>query len=107
MSLFCTACNGEISANSWRYSNRLLRVCNLCPYWDVHPHCTLLPANPGCIFNGLHRLNVVKDVRGLCCSRCGELGFSWFYHCSHCEVDIHLDCMDDVQEDEDNCSGAY
>lgn len=38
---------------------------------------------------------------------CGALGFSWFYQCNNCDVDIHLDFIYDTKEEKDDWNGFY
>ncbi|KAG0616923.1 hypothetical protein M758_5G152000 [Ceratodon purpureus] len=93
-SLVCTRCNGEIKGRTWRYT------CGrkTCAF-NLHPLCTVRPADPLCIFDTSHRLSLNREQRTFHCSRCGAQGFSWSYHCSTCDVDIHPDCVDAIYGD--------
>ena len=96
-SLACKCCNGDVRTNTWRYT------CTEKWCFDLHPHCSTVIGSPLCIFDSSHRLRLeVRDQRGFHCSRCGALGLSWFYHCGDCDVDIHLDCLHDMEEVEDD-----
>lgn len=100
--ILCTCCNGEIRGHSWRYKC----IQKSCAF-DLHPLCTTLSWDPFCIFDKSHRLSLINQERNFQCGRCGERGFSWFYHCKQCNVDIHLDCMDDVEGETNDWNGAY
>ncbi|KAG0616848.1 hypothetical protein M758_5G145700 [Ceratodon purpureus] len=100
--LSCACCDGEVRTNSWRYTC----VERWCAY-DVHPNCTILATAPLCMFDGSHRLDLVKYPSGFHCSKCGSLGFSCFYHCEQCNVDIHLECLDNVVDHEGCRTKAY
>ncbi|KAG0616928.1 hypothetical protein M758_5G152500 [Ceratodon purpureus] len=101
-SLVCTRCNGEIKGRTWRYT------CGrkTCAF-NLHPLCTVRPADPLCIFDTSHRLSLNRDQRTFHCSRCGAQGFSWSYHCSTCDVDIHPDCVDAIYDDRGGWSKDY
>ncbi|KAG0577391.1 hypothetical protein KC19_5G152800 [Ceratodon purpureus] len=100
--LSCACCDGEVRTNSWRYTC----VERWCAY-DVHPNCTILATAPLCMFDGSHRLDLVKYPSGFHCSKCGSLGVSCFYHCEQCNVDIHLECLDNVVDHEGCRIKAY
>ncbi|KAG0615893.1 hypothetical protein M758_5G073800 [Ceratodon purpureus] len=98
-SLFCTCCNGNL--NGYLYTC----VQKWCAF-ELHPCCTLLSLDPPCVFDSWHRLSLICKSRAFHCGKCSELGFSWFYHCAHCDVDIHLNCSEDKEEEHD-WNGAY
>ena len=94
--LFCICCNGEIRGTTWYYTCKQ----QSCAF-EMHPPCSMLSWNPLCIFDNSHRLDLIMERRSFCCGRCGAPGFSWLYHCDHCDVDIHINCVDEVEEDND------
>jgi hypothetical protein len=97
----CKCCNGHFKG--YRYTCTQKR----CSY-DLHPFCIILPRSPPCIFDGLHRLDLHRhNPRGFDCGRCGTPGLPWFYHCDHCGGDVHVGCVNDMEEEEENWNGAY
>ncbi|KAG0616859.1 hypothetical protein M758_5G146600 [Ceratodon purpureus] len=99
--LSCVCCNGEIRGNTWRYT------CTerLCTY-DLHPSCVIIPFYLDCVFDKGHQLRLRRSKRGFFCGSCGGFGYSWYYHCDGCDVNIHLDCAYDMEE-EDNRIEVY
>jgi hypothetical protein len=94
--LFCICCNGEVRGKTWYYT------CSqkLCAF-ELHPSCSMRSWNPLCIFDNSHRLDLIATQKHFYCGRCDEQGFSWLCHCDHCDVDIHIDCIDDMEEEVD------
>ena len=91
--LLCEFCYGGDLGRYCYTENVGLRV--------FHPFCAIFGIHkPICIHDSSHRLNLVGLTRAFDCSRCGEVGLSWAYHCDHCNVDIHTDCVN-VMEDEE------
>ncbi|KAG0577406.1 hypothetical protein KC19_5G154000 [Ceratodon purpureus] len=93
--LTCAWCNGEVRGNSWRYTCTE-RPCIL----DAHPSCVVNSFGPLCVFDKGHRLSIISEKGGFYCGRCGGFGYSWYYHCNSCDVNIHLDCAYDMEEEE-------
>lgn len=104
-SFSCTRCNGAVKAYTWRYTCTL-KSCEV----DIHPLCTILPCNPLCAFDNLddpHQISVKTNEGSFKCGRCGQLGFSWSYRCNLCNVDIHPDCLDNMDEEIGKWNEAY
>ena len=84
---------------------------SLGPVEYLHPFCAILPLRPICIHDSSHRLSLVEygisTSRAFYCSRCGEVGLSWAYHCDHCNVDIHTDCVNVMEDEEVKWIEAY
>ncbi|KAG0612872.1 hypothetical protein M758_6G058800 [Ceratodon purpureus] len=99
--LSCAYCNGEVRGNTWRYTCTE-RLCIV----DMHPSCLINYRNPPCVFSKRHRLSLIRTKRGFYCGVCGGFGYSWYYHCKRCDVNIHLDCGSDM-EDEGNWIEVY
>ncbi|KAG0616863.1 hypothetical protein M758_5G147000 [Ceratodon purpureus] len=99
--LTCAWCNGEVRGNSWRYTCTE-RLCTV----DVHPSCVVTFNGPRCVFNKRHRLSLTSKKGAFYCGSCGGLGYSWYFHCDGCDVNIHLDCAYDLEE-EDNWIEVY
>ncbi|KAG0616856.1 hypothetical protein M758_5G146300 [Ceratodon purpureus] len=99
--LTCARCNGEVRGITWRYTCTE-RWCTL----DAHPSCVVNSNGPLCVFDKGHRFSLIRERRGFFCGSCGGFGYSWYYHCDGCDVNIHLDCAYDMEE-EDNWIEVY
>ncbi|KAG0616854.1 hypothetical protein M758_5G146100 [Ceratodon purpureus] len=90
--LSCARCNGEVRGSTWRYT------CTerLCTY-DLHSACVRIGNEPLCVFDNAHWLSYSNEERGFYCGRCGGFGDSCYYHCDSCDVNIHLDCLSDIE----------
>ncbi|KAG0577402.1 hypothetical protein KC19_5G153600 [Ceratodon purpureus] len=98
--LTCACCNGEVRGNSWRYTCTE-RLCTV----DVHPTCVVNSSFPLCVFDYAHQL-CRRPKRGFYCGSCGGLGYSRYYHCDGCDVNLHLHCAFDMEE-KDNWIEVY
>ncbi|KAG0616917.1 hypothetical protein M758_5G151400 [Ceratodon purpureus] len=101
-SMVCTCCSSKVKEHTRRYTCQL-QSCG----FNLHTQCILLSWDPLCIFDISHRLSLVKAQRSYCCAKCGARGLSWFYHCKHCEVDIHIDCVDGMGNKQEEYDRAY
>ena len=103
--LLCRLCNG---GDLGRYCyNRTLVGLGV-----FHPFCAILGAyEPVCIHDSSHRLNLVfrriSFSRDFYRNRCGEVGLSAAYHCDHCNVDIHMGCLNVMEDEEVKWIEAY
>jgi len=95
-------CNGGIRGQGWYY-----KCSKKSCAFDVHLMCSSVPRNPLCIFDHSHHLSLSIGQNIFHCGRCGSLGYSWLYHCKHCNVKLHLDCIDDMNERKNDQNGAY
>jgi hypothetical protein len=102
-SLTCHHCNGEIKEYTWYYT------CGEQPCaLTMHPLCIVHPLNLPCVFDSSHRLDSVRKQKSFYCGRCGAPGFSWLYYCKKgCNVDIHPDCIEYMDEEKCDWIQAY
>ena len=97
----CKFCNGKLKGYHYTCTQRQ------CSY-DFHPLCTILSwTAPNCVFDSSHRLSILNHQCSFHCSRCGAPGFSGHYHCKNCDVDLHLDCANDLEAEGCDFNGAY
>ena len=100
--LVCSCCNGKVKEYTWRYTCQL-QSC----VFDLHPLCSTFPWNPLCIFDSSHRLHTVCKKMSFHCGRCDAPGFSWFYQCNHCNLELHTDCVYDMDEERFDWNGTH
>ncbi|KAG0577469.1 hypothetical protein KC19_5G158600 [Ceratodon purpureus] len=101
-SMSCTCCSSKVKEHTRRYTCQL-QSCG----FNLHTQCILISWDPLCIFDISHRLSLVKAQRSFYCAKCGARGLSWFYHCKHCEVDIHIDCVYPMGNKQEEYDRAY
>jgi serine/threonine protein kinase len=98
-SLFCKGCKGDLKGYYYTCSKKS------CDY-NLHPFCAILPTSLPCLFDSSHRLSLDTEPRPFQpfqpfqCGKCATSGNSWLYHCDQCLTDIHLECIEDMKEEE-------
>ncbi|KAG0575598.1 hypothetical protein KC19_5G015400 [Ceratodon purpureus] len=90
-SKLCTRCNSNLEGYHYSCTKKW------CTF-DLHPHCAIQSELKTCIFDTAHSISLKDDCKVFTCGKCGTLGYSWFYHCGFCDVDMHLDCVDDKED---------